>query len=183
MKNRVHNLSKYVFNNNESFLLDTNIWLYLFPAPSRRSHLFEDEHCSAFKKMMECGVRLMMDVMVISEYLNAYCRIEKRAVPGSPSRQFKDFRNSGVSATALHGATSNARRIMKMCSCHDHPFSQTDVTRILEDFEAGKEDFNDGLLAETCRIHHWKLVTNDSDFTEGGIDILTINPKLLDACV
>ena len=43
-------------------------------------------------------------------------------------------------------------------------------------------DFNDGLLAETCRHHGWKLVTNDSDFTTGGIEVLTSHPALLRAC-
>ena len=39
-----------------------------------------------------------------------------------------------------------------------------------------------GELAETCRHNGWKLVTNDSDFTSGGIEILTTNSKLLADC-
>ena len=37
-------------------------------------------------------------------------------------------------------------------------------------------------LTETCRRNGWKLVTNDADFTTGGIEVLTTNPMLLRAC-
>ena len=44
------------------------------------------------------------------------------------------------------------------------------------------EDFNDGILLENCRLNNWKMLTNDSDMTLGGIEILTANRRLLDAC-
>ena len=29
------------------------------------------------------------------------------------------------------------------------------------------------------KVHGWKFVTNDGDFTNGGIEVLTSNPRLL----
>ncbi len=75
-----------------------------------------------------------------------------------------------------------ARKIIHMCKRHDHPFSGCNVSQILDDFERGTQDLNDGLLIETCRHHGWKFVTNDGDFVTGGIEVLTTNPKLIAAC-
>lgn len=182
MKNKAHNLSAYAFQKEEPFLLDANIWLYLFAAPSGAPAVFASQYSAAFKTMLTAGVRLVMDAMVLSEYLNRYCRIEWAALHRSTHSDFKAFRQSAAFQAVGKGAAIFARKILTLCARHDHPFASADVVRILTDFEAGSCDFNDGLIAETCRHHKWRLVTNDGDFTEGGIEVLTTNPRLLRAC-
>jgi len=182
MRNKAHDLSAYAFQKEEPFLLDANVWLYLFPAPSGSAAIFAPQYSAAFKSMLTAKVRLVMDAMVLSEYLNRYCRIEWSALHRATEPDFKRFRKSATFSSVGQGAATYARSMLKLCTCHDHPFASADVARVLTDFEAGSNDFNDGLLAETCRHHNWKLVTNDGDFTAGGIDVLTTNPKLLAAC-
>lgn len=182
MKNKAHDLSAYAFQKEEPFLLDANVWLYLFPAPSGSAAIFAPQYSTAFKSMLTAKVRLMMDAMVLSEYLNRYCRIEWGALHRATCPDFKVFRRSASFQTVGKGAATFARKMLTLCNRHDHPFASADVFRILTDFEAGSCDFNDGLLAETCRHHNWKLVTNDGDFVEGGIEVLTTNPRLLKAC-
>jgi len=75
-----------------------------------------------------------------------------------------------------------ANNILKLCTRHNHPFETMDMSQVLSDFEAGTNDINDGLIAEACRIHGWKCVTNDRDFITGGIEVLTLHPALLRAC-
>lgn len=182
MKNKAHDLSAYAFQKEEPFLLDANVWLYLFPAPSGSAAIFAPQYSTAFKSMLTAKVRLVMDAMVLSEYLNRYCRIEWGALHRRTYSDFKAFRKSAAFGSVGQGAATYARSMLKLCTCHDHPFASADVARVLTDFEAGSNDFNDGLLAETCRHHNWKLVTNDGDFTAGGIEVLTTNPRLLKAC-
>lgn len=182
MRNKAHDLAAYTFREDEPFLLDANVWLYLFPAPSGSAAQFAFQYSTALKSMLTAKVRLVMDAMVLSEYLNRYCRIEWGALHKNTYRNFKDFRKSAAFQTVGNGAATFARKMLTLCNRHDHPFASADVGRVLADFEAGSCDFNDGLLAETCRHNKWRLVTNDGDFTEGGIDLLTTNPKLLKAC-
>lgn len=182
MKNKAHNLAAYAFKKEEPLLLDTNVWLYLFPAPSDRPTRHAAAYSTALRDMLAAGARLVMDAMVMSEYLNRYCRIEWNALHKATQPDFKAFRKSPAFLTVGQGAATYARRILKLCICHDHPFANADVTQVLVDFEAGTNDFNDGLLADACRQHGWKLVTNDSDFTTGGIEVLTSHPVLLRAC-
>ncbi|MBZ0154717.1 MAG: PIN domain-containing protein [Alphaproteobacteria bacterium] len=182
MKNKAHDLATYTFSSGEQVLLDTNVWLYLFPAPSGKSSSFVTSYSSALKKMLTDGAYLALDALVLSEYLNCYCRIEWKALYKTKYKEFKDFRQSSDYASVGTGAALFARKILKLCTCHDHPFSSSDVAKVLTDFEAGTCDFNDGLFVETCRQNGWKFVTNDGDFTDGGIEVLTSNPKLLSAC-
>lgn len=182
MKNKAHDLSAYAFHKEETLLLDTNVWLYLYPAPSDNTTGYAAGYSSALKNILAAGSRLVMDAIILSEYLNRYCRIEWSALHKAAEPDFKRFRKSVAFQSVGQGAATFARSMLKICTCHDHPFASVDVARILTDFEAGSNDINDGLLAETCRHHHWKLVTNDGDFTAGGIEVLTTNPKLLAAC-
>jgi len=182
MKNKAHHLATYAFQKEEPVLLDTNVWLYLYPAPSGRATKHAAGYSAALKNMLAAGSRLVMDAMILSEYLNRYCRIEWNALHQHTYSDFKAFRQSAAFPSVGQGAAVYARNMLKLCTRHDHPFASVDVARVLTDFEAGSNDFNDGLLAETCRHHNWKLVTNDGDFTAGGIEVLTTNPKLLAAC-
>jgi len=182
MKNKAHDLARYTFSEGEALLLDTNVWFYLFPAPSDRLPPFAAKYSGALKRMLVAGTHLALDALILSEYLNRYVRIEWAALHKTAHRDFKRFRQSPAFADVGQSAALFARRILKLCSRHDHPFSSADIAQVLVDFESGAQDFNDGLLAETCRHHGRKLVTNDGDFTGGGIEVLTGNPKLLAAC-
>jgi len=182
MKNKAHDLSTYAFQKDETLLLDTNVWLYLYPAPSDRPTRHAGGYSVALKNIISAGSRVVMDAMIMSEYLNRYCRIEWIALHRATQPDFKAFRKSSAFLSVGQGAATYARGMLKLCSRYDHPFATADVTQVLSDFEAGANDFNDGLLAETCRHHGWKLVTNDSDFTTGGIEVLTSHPLLLRAC-
>ncbi len=182
MKNRAHDLAAYAFSSGDALLLDTNVWLYLFPAPSDKQRGSAANYSAAFKKMLAVGAHLAMDALILSEYLNRYCRIEWTALHKAAHPDFKRFRQSADYASVGQGAALYAQNILKQCTRHDHPFAAVNVAQVLADFEAGTHDLNDGLLVETCRIHGWKLVTNDGDFTQGGIEVITTNPKLIAAC-
>lgn len=182
MKNRALNLSSYSFSTSEALLFDANIWLYLFPAPSKLPPKYAQQYSSALKRMLQAGSPLVLDALVLSEYLNSYCRIEWKALHLKAHPHFKSFRQSSAFCSVSQNAAVFARKILGLCSRHDHPFAGCNVVQVLNDFETGAQDLNDGLLVETCRHHGWKLVTNDGDFTNGGIEVLTTNPKLIAAC-
>lgn len=179
--NRAYNLSNYPFRSGESFLFDTNVWLYLYPASlPRKPRGYVADYSRAFKLMLSAGVRLVVDVLVLSEYLNRYCRIAWEA--RYSHLDFKSFRKSSEFVEVDKRAAVAIRRILKLSKRVDHPLTQVVIPQLLTDFETGASDFNDGLIAQTCRLHGWKLVTNDADFTTGGIEVLTMNRKLLRAC-
>lgn len=179
--NKAHDARWYSFKNDEPFLLDASVWLYLFAAPSDPKSSFADGYSQVFKKMLVGKVSLILDALVLSEYLNRYIRIEYRAWT-SKYPNLKDFRKSSDFGPVAQSAATQAKQILKLCSCCDHLFSKCDLTRVLTDFENGLMDLNDGMLIEACRLNGWKFLTNDSDCVLGGIHLLTIHPRLLKAC-
>lgn len=180
MKNKAHDLASYNFSKGEVVLLDTNVWLYLYPAPAQAGQKIPSSYSNALKAMMYAGVHFALDALVLSEYLNRYCRIEWEAQ--KTGMTFKQFRNTSNFSVVGANAVAFTNRIVKLCTRYDHPFASANLPQVLTSFQHGLCDFNDGLLADVCRQNSWKLITHDGDFTEGGIEILTSNHKLLAAC-
>ena len=182
VNNKAHDLAGYTFVKDEPLLLDSNVWLYLFPPPSEKRSA-PATYSVALKNMLSAGVALALESIVLSEYLTVYCRVEFRGAHQKKyQNDFKSFRKSSDFRAVGANASVQAQKILKLCSRHDYPFSSIDIGRMLSDFESGTMDANDGLLIGSCRHHQWKLVTHDVDCTHGGIEVLTANPQLIAAC-
>lgn len=179
MMNNIYDLSSYKFSAGETILFDANVWLYLFPAPSATKNPVAYQYSYALKNLITSKAQLALDALILSEYLNRYCRIEYSA--RNTGLQFKDFRNSPHFASVGKAASAQASGIAKLCRLYDHPFGSVNLPELLGNFETGRHDVNDGLLTHVCSKNKWKFVTHDADFTTGGIDVLTANRKLLSA--
>lgn len=182
MKNKAYDLSSYSFSSDEQVLVDTNVWLYLFPAPTDPSNRFATQYSTAFSNLVSAQAQPVLDPMVLSEYLNRYIRIEWEGNYKSRYSKFKDFRNSSDFSAIASAAETFAKRILSFCQIHSIPANELDLNQALSDFSTGGVDINDALLVDICKKRNLKLMTNDGDFQEGGIEVLTTNPKLLRAC-
>ena len=181
-KNNAHQVSKYIYTKDEVILIDANIWLYLFPAPSGGNNKLTRTYSAAFKVMLSSGVRLAINSLILSEYLNRYCRIEWSALHKTTYSDFKNFRRSSDYSSVGSQASAFASDILKYCFPCDDGFASADVKKILQCFESGEADFNDGIIVDSCRRQGWKLLTHDGDFVHGGIEVLTENQKLIASC-
>lgn len=181
-RNRALNVTTYAFQPGERVLVDANVWIYLQPPVSKPPPGYSWQYSAALKSMLTAKATPVIEALILSEYLNRYLRIEYEAGWLGHYRKFKDFRSSPDFMTAASAAIGDARQILKVVSKADTPLCSADLSAILAETGAGTLDFNDGLLVETCRLHGWKLLTNDSDMKVGGIEVLTTNPRLLAAC-
>jgi len=89
MSNKVYDLSSYSFSSGEQILVDANIWLYLFPAPGNPQQSFARQYSAAFSRLVRAQAKPVLDPIVLSEYLNRYCRIEWEGNFKSQYRTFK----------------------------------------------------------------------------------------------
>lgn len=193
-KNKAHDASTFPFQKGQRFLLDANIWIYLFPPAAKPTPNFAKPYSGVLKRLVAAKTELVIEALVLSEYMNRYWRVElsawQRSNPGLVN-QFADrngnfddkkFRLSPYFKPIGNAAVSEAKQILKLCGRRDTPLELTRIDDILAEFEAGNIDFNDGVLADTCRLRGWKMITHDRDMTVGGIDVITTNPNLLAAC-
>ncbi|MBW7877369.1 MAG: type II toxin-antitoxin system VapC family toxin [Candidatus Cloacimonetes bacterium] len=179
MSTKVYSLQSYVFTPGEKVLLDANIWLYLFPAPISINKALACKYSEAFKRLCEENAQPLLDPMVLSEYLNRYCRIEYDATFQKKFKDYKGFRKSDDFLGVSTSAHNFAKKILKFCKFHSVSISNLNFDQALEEFQSGKTDFNDAVLADICRKGGFKFMTHDGDFKYSGIDILTVNPRLL----
>jgi len=147
-RNKAHDISTYAFKKDEPLLLNTNVRLYLFAGPCSYDKAHALKYSAALKRIKSAGSRLVMDAMVLSEYLNTYCRIEWMALHRGAYPRFKEFRQSPDFKPVSETAAIFAKEILKLCTRHNHPFETMDMPQVLSDFEAGTYDTNDGLIKD-----------------------------------
>jgi predicted nucleic acid-binding protein len=181
MQNKAHDLAAYNFTSGEQILIDANVWLYLFPAPGNPHHPFARQYSTAFSRLVRAQAQPVLDPIVLSEYLNRYCRIEWAGNYKSRYSTYKQFRKSGDFQAVASDAKTYATRILNFCQMHPVSADELDLNQALIDFASGTVDFNDALLIDVCKKQNLKLMTNDADFRCSGIEVLTTNPNLLQA--
>ncbi len=182
MKNKAFDLSTYSFSSKEQILVDANIWLYLFPAPGNPRQRFAQQYSTAFANLVSAQAQPVLDPMVLSEYLNSYIRIEWEGSCKNTYQKFKDFRYSSDFSAVASATEIFAKKILSFCQVHSIPASELDLSLALAGFSSGNVDFNDAILVDICKKRNLKLMTHDGDFRDGGIEILTINKKLIRTC-
>lgn len=181
-KNKAHDAETYNFPGGEHILIDANVWLYLLPPAAQPAPRWAVAYSRAFSRLLQAKARPVVDAIILSEYLNRYIRLEYDVTWKAAYPKFKDFRQSTDSTAVLKAAVAEVNTILNTATPNDTPLANMDLPAVLSAVQSGTVDFNDGLLIQSCRVNGWKLLTHDGDMTMGGIDLLTTNKKLLQAC-
>ena len=168
----------------DRIVFDANILVSLFSGLEWPGSPIVTNYSAALKQIRTAGATILLDVLVLSEFVNVCARKEyELAHPPGPNRlSFKKYRESGDFAPVAQAISRAADQIASFAVAVDHAFSKWPLQDLLKEYSTGQHDVNDQCLVELCRQEKAFLLTNDKDFTRGGIALLTTNPKLLAAC-
>lgn len=181
MRNKAVDARSYVFSDKDAILPDANFWLYLYGPAADPNHWAVMAYTNIYSRVLSAGSKLFLDVLILSEFINRFARMEmKRLQPGQID--FKAFRASADFTAVASGIENQVKQILTACVPLDHPFSEWKHADLLKDFATGTVDWNDQCIIENCRKHGIAFLTNDKDFTNGGISVFTANGKLLSTC-
>jgi len=180
LKNNASQISTYAFGPGEEFLLDTNVWFLVY-GPGRPHDVRVAVYSRALKQMLAANCAIYVEVLILSEYMNAYARLKHNLLKGTSGvdNDFKRFRKSPHFKAIAYDIAGDVRQILKHCQRIESDLPQCEVDRLIDEFAQGNSDFNDQVLAELCKGRNLKLVTDDSDFKDRGLHILTANQGLL----
>ena len=167
----------YNFTASDKLFLDTNIWLYLF-GPRREADPNIEIYSNVFNRIVNAGCQIYIDVLVVSEFINAYARMRWRFI-APHIRSFKTFRNSPDFKPVAQNIAVYVKQIMKHCARIESGFTMLPMNDLLDDYIRGDSDFNDQVITEICKNNGFTLITNDGDFKTQEIPILTANQSLL----
>jgi predicted nucleic acid-binding protein len=99
----------------------------------------------------------------------------KNITGNSPA--FKEYRNSPDGQIALNDIyLIMLNKIMPCFDVCDKSFNKTELQKFLQ---VDTLDFNDKIILDLCRENNFVLLTNDADFKNTDIDILTVSKNLL----
>lgn len=156
-----------------SLFFDANIIIYLF-WPSGR-YFFEENYAKVFKYLLKNGNTLCVDFLVISEVINRILREEHKKI--NPTQKFKDFRNSQDGKETIKDIyTIVEDTILNQFKIIEKPINKQYIQEFLQIDEL---DFIDKAIVSLCKENSLILITNDTDFKNSNLDILTGNLKII----
>lgn len=174
-------ITTHKFADADQLFFDANIWLSLYGPQGAPNDPRTQIYSNALAEAMRAKSQIWVDVLVISEFVNRFARIEYDIQFPNRSRRpnFKQFRNSPDFQPISQAIAAAVRNILKFAARIESGFSIIDINALLLEFESNSNDFNDQILAGLCKNNSLVLVTHDSDFKGKGVDILTANPRIL----
>jgi predicted nucleic acid-binding protein len=178
----IFNLLKYKLESNKElkFIVDTNIWLYLY------SHLHEDKereiaaYSNLLEEIIENEYEIFLPSLILSEFTNVLLRADYNYIKDSTSEEFSFKKNYVGSANYLEKVKEiqelleeilNIENIVKI----DDEFSNINIEKIKNSFE--KIDWNDSYLIQLAKIKGATIVTHDRDFDNvqaEGFDVIRL---------
>lgn len=152
---------------------DANVLIYLFWPTG--SHHWEKHYSTTFRTLLRNANPLVVDFLVISEVINRVLRIEHQKL--NHEQKFKDFRDSSEGKEALEDIHLLLKTdILNRFELMGKAFSKSEI---LDYLIVNELDFVDKATVQLCQENDLILLTNDKDFKNSDIDILTGNPGIL----
>lgn len=162
----------------DKVMLDANIWLILQGPQGNPFDYRTKTYSQALANMIAAKCQIIVDALVVSEFVNAYARLEFN-LKKQPGDDFKRFRNSSEFKPIAIDIANEVKSILKISHPIESGFSTLNHNHLADEFSGGDSDFNDLIIAEICRANNYYLVTHDGDFGMTDLPVLTLNRKLL----
>ena len=181
---KINNILTYKPQKGERFLIDTNIWLYLFcPLGDYKPYQIKPYEIF-FNDSIKNGSLFYISSIIVSEFINRYFRLEFNILSATKSSVYSDFKKDSRGSKEFLSTASAIKitlikNILRISKPIDDKFSSINISNIIDQIE--NIDFNDEYILQLSSISDLKIVTNDFDFglskSAGGV--LTANRKLL----
>jgi len=151
---------------------DTNVLLLIFHEDYRNDPR-SDKYKKLFMKILTRRMEIFVNEIVLSEFYSFALRCE-RDKSNFPS--VKAFRNSEAGIEAREEIFGYMKAMLRQLQYIPSNLSLTEMTN---QFTVDSLDFNDKLIAETCRKNNFVLVTDDADYVDAEIDVLSANTVMV----
>jgi predicted nucleic acid-binding protein len=166
---------------NKKIFLDANILIYLFGFGIPTSANWENQYATLYSKLNKQNNIFVVDYIVISEFVNRAIRIEydNYLISNNLNRstfKYKDYRNSLDGQEALNDIYITLNdEILGAFEVIEKSYSKDDLKVMCKVDEL---DFSDKAIIKICEDNQFILLTNDTDFKNSHIDIVSCHKKM-----
>lgn len=163
---------------NRKIFFDTNVWIFVNgfdPRPEVQP--YSNFYSDALKK----GNDLVVTDRVLSEYFNRACRMEyKLSYPDDTAmRNFKRVRKSADFLDRMDSVRDTCLNMIEDNEFICTSVPEADFSRHIMEAAAGQMDLTDISIREDCKCANGVLVTDDGDYANCGLEVVTGNKWLL----
>ena len=165
----------------EHYLLDTNIWLFLYcPIGDSRRNIIS-KYSSFYNKLIKNHSTLYTTSLILSEFINRYLRMDCWINEKISRDKYKsDYRPSQAFSKTFKIIEQTVKeKILNQVKCLDDEMSKMSFDQILHD--SRRSDFNDAYVSNLVKGKGISILTDDYDFSKlvRNHKIFTGNPKSL----
>lgn len=176
MSNR-YNISNIQHVQNKKIFFDANVLIYLFWATGSS---WENNYANVYSRLNRQNNSFVVDFIVISEFINRAIRIEydKYLDENNLTKRifsFKKYRDCTNGSEAVTDVYTIVSTILNTFDVIEKAYSKNDISAMLF---TDILDFSDRALVKICNENNFILLTNDKDFKNSNIDILSCNRNL-----
>lgn len=174
----------YTPKREDVIFIDTNIWMYLFcPIGEYKKEIIK-KYERFLEKLIKVNSKIFISSLTLSEFCNAYLRLEFNILKERESEKYKDFKkdyrgtDEYKNTVKVISATIRSQ-ILKMTERINDGFETVDIVSILDSLN--EVDFNDSYYHKIAETKNYKVLTDDLDFAahNSNIELLTSNPRIL----
>lgn len=162
----------YKVSTSDKVFVDTNILIFLFsPSYVKNSDDQVEKYSAVFSKLIENKCDLYINSHVVSEFINRCLRIDfdNNFNINQDKNYKKDYRASEAYLKTIKIVLKELKKFLSFANHINDDFESFDISQA---YKSTKEnDFNDLIIADTVKKNGLKLLSDDKDFMEIGIDI------------
>ena len=163
--------SLYNISKNERVFIDTNILIYLFsPDFVSSNERYIEKYSKILEILLQNDAKLYISSVVVSEFINRVLQTNyKKNQELYPSFK-KDYRKSEKYKETLKLILKELKKILKISNKINDTFDEFDLLSWYQKDANQNLDFNDLQIAFIVEKNNLKLLSNDSDFENFGIN-------------
>jgi len=166
---------------NKKVLLDANIWIYIFCEIGEYHKFFVNTYSKAFYILLKSNNTIYTDFCILSEFINRYLKISCTNYQKRKQLQYIDYkRDYRVTEDYKEAWTTVCdivhNKILSRSQIINAKYDQSSMAKLLRKDQVGT-DFNDNHLVNLCEVEEMFLMTNDADFKNTNLNVITENNK------
>lgn len=162
----------YKISADDQVFIDTNILIFLFSPSFVNSKKYQvNKYSAIFEKLIEKKCNLYINQTVVSEFINKCLRLDFAINYNKDgSKDYKqDYRPSPEYQATLKIVLKELKKVLRFTKAVNDDFESFDIINQLTcNIES---DFNDLIIADTVQKKNFKLLSDDGDFKQLGINI------------
>jgi hypothetical protein len=178
----IHDIQTYKPSENDKFLVDTNVWLFLHcPLGNHRQNVIA-KYSKFYKDIVIAKSKILISSSVVCEFMNRYVKLDydlQKSTNSAIQEYKRTYRPTAEYKATVKQAAAAINKILPSCQkIHDN-FDAISMVNIFNHME--HVDVSDSYMFELVNNQGIKILTDDADFGifKDKCDIYTSNPKLL----